>query len=209
MPKHKTTDARPKAAQEQMPNIPVDVDDDGVLLSTTENRAAALRWLAQGEGLNRDKLWVLTYMDGGPELFGAKLVDMADGTGGARAVDDLEALILSAYNTLVRSEFRDAIGNALGIDYDGPDELRGSLSDRRDHYRLKHGMSPRTVIRHEDKGALLLAKQIEQTPLTTGFKRVVLRKMIEELSNAEIKALITSIPRLNDVVREMCAETDV
>ena len=186
MPQTEQGQARPDSAN---------ADDKLLAEPTTENRAAFLRWLAQGEGMTEQRLWLMS--DVTEQLFGT-------GQG-----DDVYALITSAYNTLVRSEFRDAIGNALGIDYDGPDEQAGSLSERRDYYRYKHGMSPRTVIRHEDKGAQLLAKQIEQTPLTTGFKRVVLRKMIEELSNAEIKALITSIPRMNDVVREMCAETDV
>lgn len=159
---------------------------------TTDHRAHFLRWLAQGEGMTQHKLWLMA--DACEVLFGSK-----DGS-------QLEALIASAYRSLVPSEYRDAIGNALAIDYEGPDSQRGSLSERREHYRLARGLSPRTVIRHEDKGAVLLAKQIEITPAFSMGARLMWDVSSARMTNAEIKSLIRAVPRLNDVVKEMCAE---
>lgn len=182
----------------ELPVLTAEISDEefktkyaALLEPTTRNRAEYLRWLCRGEGMTRSKLVAHGLIC--ESLFGTE-------TG-----NDAEALISSAYWTLVPSEFRDAIGNALAIDFDGSDEERGSLSDRREYYRKQRGISPRTVIRHEEKGAELLAKQIEIAPAAEGGQSLM-RVLIDRMTDEEIKTLIVSTPRLAAIAEKFGRE---
>ncbi|ETT25283.1 hypothetical protein RR21198_4023 [Rhodococcus rhodochrous ATCC 21198] len=121
----------------EMPDQPV--EDDVI-----ERRAAHFRELRQGEGLTLEKLQAL-----GDEVrvFG---VDTPE-----EALD----LIRIAATSMLDNQYAVAIRNALGIG----NVVEGKLTERRYDLLERSDVKLRMLMRHEDEGAEMLARQIDIT----------------------------------------------
>lgn len=115
---------------------------------TLERRQRAIRELCQGEGLSVDHVSALP--EGDRVAFGAS---------DPVAVRDR---IIFAASTLSWSDHAYAIKNALGLWSDGtPRNVEQNLTERRAEYLESREITYRTLVRHEDEGAEILARQID------------------------------------------------
>lgn len=148
-------------------------------------RTDALRLLCQGAGfLNREY----------GEQVSQETLDLLE----ADDPDDLRDQIKLGLELMIPGPYRDAINNALGAYWFRDEELeRSNLTERRNWFvKTQGGVSYRTLIRHEQEGAYILASMMKTA---SARRKTTTDELVKRIIDLErIVSWLTQAKRLPD-----------